>query len=67
MSDILRLGGVDVKKLLKGLIIAVVGAGLTYLSEWITGQDFGQLTPMIVAGFAFLANLVRKLLTSTGV
>jgi len=65
MSDILKLSGIDWKKLLKGLLIAVVGAGLTYLSEWLTGQDFGSATPMIVAGFAFATNFVRKLLTKT--
>jgi hypothetical protein len=67
MSTAFKLDNVDAKKLLKGLGVAVVGAGLTYLTSWITDQDFGTATPMIVAGFGFLANFVRKLLTNTGV
>jgi len=44
----------------KGLLIAVVGAGLTYTAQWISGTDFGDWTPLIVAGFAVITNLFRK-------
>jgi len=44
----------------KGLLIAAVGAGLTYLTQWISGADFGDYTPMIVAALSVLTNLVRK-------
>jgi len=67
MSDILKLDGVDWMKLAKGAGIAIVGALLTYGSSWITGQDFGTATPMIVAGFSLLANFIRKLFTSAAV
>jgi hypothetical protein len=66
MSEVFKLDGIDFGKLLKGLIVAVVGAGLTYLTQWLSGQDFGTLTPMIVAGFGFLVNFLRKYLTNTG-
>ncbi len=65
MSDVFKLNGIDWKKLLMGGVIATVGAGLTYLSTWITGQDFGTATPIIVAGFSFGVNFLRKLLTKT--
>lgn len=45
----------------KGLLIAMTGAGLTYLGEFVSGTDFGDLTPLIVAGFSVLVNYVRKL------
>jgi len=65
MSDILKLDGIDWKKLAKGAGIALAGALLTYISAWLTGQDFGTATPVIVAGFSLLANFVRKLFTTT--
>jgi hypothetical protein len=65
MSTAFKLDNVDGKKLLKGLAVAVGGAGLTYLTEWISGTDFGTATPMIVAGFGFLANFIRKFFTNT--
>lgn len=67
MSEIFKLDSADGGKLLRGLGVAVAGAGLTYLTTWLTGQDFGTATPMIVAGFGFIANFARKWLTNTGV
>ena len=51
-TDLISLG--------KGLGIALVGAGLTYLSTWVTQTDFGAWTPMIVAFWGVFANVVRK-------
>ena len=50
----------DLKKLGKGMLIAVAGAALTYGSEWVAGTDFGMWTPIIVAGWSVTVNLVRK-------
>ncbi len=54
----------DVKKIFIGLLIAMGGAGLTYLTEIIPNIDYGQLTPVVVALFAVLVNIVRKFFAS---
>lgn len=59
-SPRLILSSYDWKKILIGLAVAVVGAGLTYVTAWISGADFGVWTPIIVAGFSVFANFVRK-------
>ena len=51
-SDLLSLG--------KGLVIALIGAALTYFTGWITGHDFGAYTPLIVALWGTVANVIRK-------
>ena len=48
-------------KVLKGAGIAAVGAGLTYLLEAGASLDFGEFTPLVVAGLSVLVNVVRKL------
>ena len=63
-TDLLSLG--------KGLVIALIGAALTYFTAWITGQNFGAYTPLVVALWGTIANVVRKYIdapvkTSTGV
>ena len=50
----------DWGKVGKGLLIAMGGAGLTYLGQYIIGADFGALTPIIVAAFSVLVNYMRK-------
>ena len=50
----------DLKKLGKGMLIALAGAALTYGSEWVSGTDFGVWTPIVAAGWAVAANFVRK-------
>lgn len=47
-------------KLYRGAVLAVVGALLTYLSTWVTQQDFGHWTPAVVAFWATVANAVRQ-------
>lgn len=44
------------KKLLKGLLIALGGAALTYLAQLLPNVNFGTYTPLIVAGFSALIN-----------
>ena len=51
----------DWMKVGKGFLIASAGAGLTYLGQFITGTDFGVITPMVVAGFSVLVNYIRKI------
>jgi hypothetical protein len=46
----------------KGALIAAAGAGLTYLSEAISGMDFGELTPIVMVGWSVAANWARKAL-----
>ena len=46
----------------KGLLIAVGGAVVTYLAQISTQMDFGQLTPLVVAGFSVAINYIRKAL-----
>ena len=44
----------------KGLLIAVGGAVITYLTQISTQIDFGQFTPLMVAGFSVAINYLRK-------
>ena len=48
------------EKLYRGAVIAVIGALLTYLTKRITSEDFGVLTPAIVAFWSVVANAVRQ-------
>lgn len=54
------LNSEDTKKILIGLGVALAGAALTYFSSVITQVDFGPWTPIVVAGFSVVANIVRK-------
>lgn len=51
----------DALKVVKGAAIAAAGAVLTYVSEWLSGANFGSYTPAVVAGWSILANALRKL------
>ena len=55
------LNKADLESLTKGLLITMAGAGLTYLTEYLSKQDFGDYTPIVMTGMALLVNLVRKL------
>jgi len=50
----------DGKKILIGAGIAGAGAVLTYLAEVIPNVDFEAWTPVVVAMFSVLVNIVRK-------
>lgn len=56
-SDLLSVG--------RGLLIACIGAVLTYLTEQIPNIDFGAYTPIVVAAWGVIANIVRKFLTES--
>jgi hypothetical protein len=47
---------VGLKKIGKGALIAGGGAVFTYLAEAVPGLDFGEYTPVIVAGLSILIN-----------
>ena len=64
-SKLLKLNLIDWKKVGKGLLIAVFGAILTYLSDLIPTIDFGMWTPMVMAFWSIVVNIVQKLLTNS--
>lgn len=63
MSGLYKLNKEDGKKILKGLIVAVGGAVLTYVAQLVGQIDFGNWTPVVVAFSGVLVNTGRKLLT----
>ena len=63
-SNALSINKEDLTKLGKGLLIAVLGAALTYGSEWMAGADFGSWTPFVVAGWSVAVNFLRKFIAS---
>ena len=50
----------DWSKIFKGFLIAAVGAMLTYGTEALPSIDLGSFTPIVVAGWSVLVNVVRK-------
>jgi hypothetical protein len=50
----------DWKKVLTGAGLAILGAGVTYLSQNITNLDFGQYTYVIVPLVTVALNVIRK-------
>lgn len=59
-SSKFSLNSADLKKIGIGFLVALSGAALTYVSQVITSIDFGGWTPIVVAGFSVLSNIVRK-------
>lgn len=55
----------DIKRILIGSLVAAVGAALTYLTDMIPKIDLGMYTPVVVAVWSVIANVVRKVLTET--
>lgn len=58
-----KLFGAEIKRILIGAGVAMVGALLTYLQDKIPAVDFGSYTPIVVAINSVIVNTVRKLLT----
>lgn len=56
-----RLLNMDWSKVIKGALIASAGCGLTYLSEWASGAEFGQMAPIVTAALSVAVNFLRKL------
>jgi len=63
-SPSLKLNKEDGKKILKGLLVAVGGAVLTYLMDLVPMIDFGAYTGVAVAINSVLVNAARKWLTN---
>ena len=64
-SKLLKLDSFDWGKVGKGLLIAISGAILTYLTDLIPTIDFGVWTPMVMAFWSIVVNIVQKLLTNS--
>lgn len=56
----------DYKKILKGLVITLISAALTYVVEQIPNVDFGQYTLLVVGAANILVNSIREYLRSKG-
>lgn len=65
MSTSFTLSKADLIAVAKGLGIAVAGAAATYLSTFIAGHDFGLYTPIVVALWSVVVNLIRKWVPNT--
>lgn len=50
----------DAVKILHGAGIALMGAGLTYISSVVSDTDFGVHTPLVVSFWSVVANTLRK-------
>lgn len=61
----MSLSGNELRKIGKGLLIAMAGAALTYLAQTIPNVDFGAYTPVVVASFSVIVNAAQKLLSDT--
>jgi hypothetical protein len=63
MSKKFALNREDISSIGKGLLVACGGAAITYLSEVILKMDFGSYTPLVVALWSVVVNIVRKYLS----
>lgn len=50
------------KKIGKGLLIAMAGAGLTYITDTLPNVELGVFQPLVMAGWSVVVNAVRKFL-----
>lgn len=62
MSKRFNLNKEDGKKILIGALVAITGAFLTYITETIGQVELGDYTPIVVAVWSIIANIVRKYL-----
>lgn len=53
----------DLGKIGKGAVVVMLGAILTYLSSIIPNIDFGVWTPVVVAGWTVVVDILRRYLT----
>lgn len=58
----LALNRDDVTALVKGLIITMLAAGLTFIESTVAKMDFGSNTTLVMTVNAFFVNLIRKVL-----
>jgi len=65
VSQRFQLNWNDMEKIGKGLLIALAGAALTYLTEQIPNIDLGEWTPIVVAIWSVIVNAAKKWLSET--
>lgn len=53
----------QIKKIIIGACVAGLGASITYLSDALSGIDWGVWGPIVTAVFSVLVNILRKLAT----
>ena len=58
------LNGIDWGKIGKGLLVAVIGAILTYWTDVLKIIPLGEWTPIVMTFWSVIANVVRKWLTN---
>lgn len=58
-----QLNSKDLMKIFHGLLIALGGATLTYVTEIIPMIELGDFSPLVVAAWSVIINLVRKFVT----
>lgn len=58
-SSSFSLNSIDWKKIGKGAFIACGGALLTYLSSILININFGQFTPIVMAGWSIIVNIIQ--------
>ena len=63
MSKRFTLNREDLKKIAVGAGVACAGALLTYLTEVVANTEFNGYTPIVVAAWGIVANVLRKLLS----
>jgi hypothetical protein len=54
------LDGADLRKLGTGFLVALVGAGATFLSDAATSIDFGMWSPFVSMAVSLVVNAIRK-------
>jgi hypothetical protein len=54
------LDGADLRKLGTGFLVALVGAGATFLSDAATSIDFGMWSPFVSMAVSVVVNAIRK-------
>jgi hypothetical protein len=54
------LDGADLRKLGTGFLVALVGAGATFLSDAATSLDFGRWSPFVSMAVSVVVNAIRK-------
>lgn len=64
MSQRFQLNKKDLKSLLKGLLITLAGAALTWALTVLPKLDLGQYTPFLVPVLALLVNAGLKFITN---
>ena len=65
MSEPFSLHSNDLKRVVVGGFICLVGALATYLEQSIPAIDFGQWTPFVVAFNSMIINMLRKWISNT--